>query len=127
MRAPARGTPTVSRYIAAAPPAARIMLRQLRAAVRSVVPQAEERISYGMPYYHYRGRLVYFAAFKRHVSFFVWGPILKRYAAELEPYRTSGATLQFPLGTRVPVALVKKLVLARRRENEALEKARPKR
>ena len=115
---------TVSAYIAAAPAPARTMLKQLRAAVRAAAPKAEERISYGMPYYYDRGRLVYYAAFKNHVSLFVWGPILKRHAAEIERYQASKATLQFPLGTRIPLALVKKLVTARRKENEAMEKKR---
>jgi len=115
---------TVSAYIAAAPAPARAMLRQLRTAVRAAAPKAEERISYGMPYYYDRGRLVYFAAFKNHVSLFVWGRILKRYAAEIAPYQASKATLQFPIGSRIPLALVKKLVTARRKENEALEKVK---
>lgn len=54
----------VERYIAAAPPAARGMLRQLQGAIQSAAPQAEEKISYGMPYYEYKGRLAYFAAFR---------------------------------------------------------------
>ena len=122
MRAPKAST--VSAYIAAAPVPARIMLRQLRAAVRAAAPKAEERISYGMPYYYDRGRLVYYAAFKNHISLFVWGPILKRYAAEIAPYQASKATLRFPLGTPIPLVLVKKLVTARRKENEAMEKKR---
>src|SRR5262249_53071625 len=122
MRTPTQATRTVSGYIAAAPAPARAMLRQLRAAVRAAAPQAEERISYGMPYYYDRGRLVYFAAFKRHVSLFVWGPILKRHAASVRKYQTTSATLQFPLGTPLPLALIKRLVSARRRENARLEK-----
>ena len=109
---------TVSAYIAAAPAPARKMLKQLRSAVRAAAPKAEEKISYGMPYYSHHGRLVYFAAFKNHVSLYVWGRILKRYTAEIRLYQTTRATLQFPLGTRIPVALVKKLVTARRKENE---------
>jgi uncharacterized protein YdhG (YjbR/CyaY superfamily) len=122
MRAPIPST--VSAYIAAAPASSRAMLRQLRGAVRAAAPKAEERISYGMPTYYYRGGLVSFAAFKNHLSLFISGRFLKRYAAEVEQYQTSKATLQFPLGTRIPLALVKKLVTARRRENEALEKAK---
>lgn len=117
---------TVSAYIASAPGPARTMLRQLRSAVRAAAPRAEEGISYGMPYYNYRGRLVYYAAFKDHVSLFVWGPILKRYAAEIRKYQATKATLHFPLGTRVPVGLVKKLVTARRKENERAAAAKKK-
>lgn len=49
---------------------ARSMLKRIRTAVKAAAPMAEERISYRMPYYHYRGRVAYFAAFKDHVSLF---------------------------------------------------------
>ena len=110
---------TVEDYIAAAPPDARRMLRQFRSAIRSAAPKAEEKISYGMPYYAYHGRLIYFAAFKSHVSLYVMGSARKTYAKEMKKYQTSKATLRFPIGTAIPVALVKKLVRARVKENRA--------
>jgi uncharacterized protein YdhG (YjbR/CyaY superfamily) len=111
---------TVSAYIAATPPPARAMLEQLRAAIRAAAPMADERISYGIPFYEYRypgvrGRLVYFAAFKNHVSIFAWGREVDRHP-ELKKYRTSKGTLQFPIGTKIPVTMVKKVVRARMRE-----------
>jgi uncharacterized protein YdhG (YjbR/CyaY superfamily) len=106
-------------YIQKAPPDARRMLRQFRAAIRSTVPKAEEKISYGVPYYGYHGRLIYFAAFRNHVSLFVMADARKRYSKEIEKYQISKATLRFPIGTRVPVALVKKLVKAQAKANEA--------
>lgn len=110
---------TVSAYIAAAPLPARKMLKELRAAIRSVAPQAEEKISYGIPYYHYLGRLTYFAAFKNHVSLYALGRGKAIYAKEVKKYQTSTATLRFPIGTPVPVALVRKLARYRVRENRA--------
>lgn len=112
-------TKSVTEYIAAASPEARPMLRQLRAAVRAAAPQAKEGIGYGMPYYTYQGRLVYFAAFRSHVSLFGSQRVIQAHAAALKKYRTSKATLQFPLGTRVPVTVVKKVVKALVRANEA--------
>ena len=106
-------------YIEKAPPDARRMLRQFREAIRAAAPKADEKISYGVPYYGYHGRLIYFAAFRKHVSLFVMSDARKRYAKEIEKYQVSKATLQFPIGTRVPVALVKKLVKAQARANEA--------
>ena len=44
--------------------AARPILRQLRRIITTAVPEAEETISYGMPFYRYHGRLAYFAAHK---------------------------------------------------------------
>jgi len=50
----------VDEYIAKAPKEVRGKLKELRAIIKSAAPKAEERISYGMPYYRYKGRLVYF-------------------------------------------------------------------
>jgi len=119
------GTPKdVSAYIAAAPIESRPMLRQLRRAIREAAPKAEERISYRMPYYHHHGRLIYFAAYRHHVGLYIMGGSHKAMAAELKPYQTSKATLRFPIGGKIPVTLVKKIVKTRARENEA--KARDK-
>jgi len=113
----------VSAYIAAAPAKARPMLRQLRRTIRAAAPKAEERLSYRMPYYHHHGRLIYFAAYSQHVGLYVMGGSTKTFADELKPYRTSKATLRFPIGSAIPVALVKKLVKARVKENEAKTRA----
>ena len=110
---------TVTAYIAAAPPPARVMLKRIRATIRAAAPSAEEKLSYGMPYYSHNGRLAYFAAFRAHVSVFIPGRVLAEFAAEIKPYRRGKATLQFPLGSKLPVGLIGRLVRARRRENDA--------
>jgi uncharacterized protein YdhG (YjbR/CyaY superfamily) len=111
---------TVDGYIAAAPKAVQPMLRELRQAIRTAAPKAEERISYGMPFYAHHGRLIYFGVHKNHVGMY---PIIGRekdlYAKELEPYLAEKATLQFPIGQPLPIGLVKKVVKERAKENEA--------
>jgi uncharacterized protein YdhG (YjbR/CyaY superfamily) len=111
---------TVTQYIAAAPKEAQQMLKQLRVAIRSTAPQAKEKISYGIPFYEYkspgyRGRLAYFAAFKNHVSVFAWGHLVDTIPG-LKKYKASKSAIHFPLGTKIPVALVKRVVRARMRE-----------
>jgi len=113
----------VAAYIAAAPAKSRPMLRQLRRAIRAAAPKADERISYRMPYYHHHGRLIYFAAYQNHVGLYIMGRAKGELAAELKPYQTSKATLRFPIGSAVPVALVKRLVKERVKENEAKARA----
>lgn len=110
--------PGVDQYIAAAPKEAQPMLRQLREIITSTAPMAAESLSYGMPYYSYHGRLIYFAAHTHHVGLYVMGRAKKLHAKELAKYQTSKATLQFPFGTRVPVTLVRKLVRDRIEELE---------
>jgi uncharacterized protein YdhG (YjbR/CyaY superfamily) len=118
------GKQLVDAYIAASAPKARPMLRALRRVIRSCAPKATERLSYGMPYYAHFGRLVYFAAFKNHISLFVWGRPMRVYAKRVEKYKAGKATLQFPIGTKVPVALVKQLISMRVRDNEAAAAAK---
>ena len=72
-----------------------------------------------MPAYKYLGFLVFFAAFKNHCSFFVASPSLtKKLGDELSPYETSGGTIHFTPEKPLPAALVKKIVMARIKENE---------
>lgn len=113
---------TVDAYIAAAPKEVRSKLKELRAAIRQAAPTAEERISYRMPYYAYKGRLAYFAAFKNHIGFYVPTPVITEHKRELKGYATSEATVRLPLDKKLPVALIKKLIRARMKKNDARNK-----
>ena len=110
---------TVEAYIAAAPKEVQGKLGALRAAIRSVAPDAVERISYGMPYYGYKGRLAYFRLSKNHIGLYLPPPVIQAHKKDLEDYETATATIRFPLDDRLPVVLIKKLVKARMKLNEA--------
>ena len=109
----------VDAYIAAAPKLAQPMLRELRRVIKASAPRATEKLSYRMPYYHYHSRLIYYAAFSKHVGLYVMGAFKLKFAREIEPYQTSASTLRFPLGTKIPSGLVAKLVRARVKEIDA--------
>src|SRR5262245_34994378 len=58
-------------YLSRVPPDPRATLEKLRKDIKSAAPKAVETISYGIPTFKYRDRmLVSFAAFKEHCSFF---------------------------------------------------------
>ena len=59
---------SINRYIKVFPPAVQKQLHQLRQAIHQAVPKAIEVISYGMPAFKQNRVLVYFAAFKDHIS-----------------------------------------------------------
>jgi uncharacterized protein YdhG (YjbR/CyaY superfamily) len=109
----------VAAYVAAAPKAAQPKLRQLRQLIKAAAPDAVERISYGMPLFEHHGRLVYFAGYERHVALYAAIPSNNLYAAELEKYMAARATIKFPIGDPLPIALITKVVKARVKENEA--------
>ena len=114
------GLAAVEAYLARVPEPARTTLEKVRAAIRSAAPkEAAEGISYGMPAFRYKGALVGYAAFKEHCSFFpMSAALLDTMKNDLEGYRTSKGTLQFPMDKPLPAALVKKMVKARVADNE---------
>ncbi|MDP9230728.1 MAG: DUF1801 domain-containing protein, partial [Bacteroidota bacterium] len=59
---------TVDDYLNNVPEKERAVLEKLRRTIKSVVPKAEEVISYQMPTFKYNGGLVSYAAFKNHCS-----------------------------------------------------------
>lgn len=110
---------TVDDYIASAPVALQGKLEEIRSAIREIAPEAVESISYGMPYYSYKGKLAFFSYTKTHLGLYVPPPIIQDHAKELEEYETATATVRFPLDENLPIPLIKKLVKARKELNEA--------
>ncbi|MCB9879081.1 MAG: DUF1801 domain-containing protein [Planctomycetes bacterium] len=103
----------VSDYIAAAAPAVRPVLRELRRVVRAAAPDAEEVISYGMPTLRMHGVLVHYAAFREHVGLFPPVRGDARLDAALAPFRGPKGNLKFPLDRPIPFALIARIVKLR--------------
>ena len=96
-------------------------LKELRRLIKKVVPSATERISYGMPFFEYKGRLAYFASMNGYIGLYIPPPIIADHAKELQSYATTKSAIHLPL-KKLPVALITTLVKARMRHNEAKSK-----
>ena len=116
---------TVSAYIAAAPPAARKALKQLRAAIKASAPGITERISYRIPTFDLDGKyLLYIAAFRQHVSVYpVTKAMVAKYGDAIAPFRSGKGTLRFSLETPIPLPLIRQLVRVRVQELRKAERA----
>lgn len=110
---------TVDEYIAAQDLDLQNALYELRAIIRDAAPQAEERIAYGVPAYRLHYVLVSFGVTKNACSFYTQSPgLVEKMKEELRGQKLSGATLHFEPGSPLPEELIRKIVLARIRENE---------
>ncbi len=109
---------SVDEYIANAPAEVQAKLQKLRKTIKSVAPNAEERISYAMPFYYHKGRVAYFSYTKDHIGLYAMPMSIEKYKEEVKKYRTGKATLRFPFDKPLPISLIKKLVKAQMKRND---------
>jgi uncharacterized protein YdhG (YjbR/CyaY superfamily) len=113
---------SVAEYIAGHPPALRKRLAEVRAIIRRGAPDAEEKISYGIPAYLLEGRLLYFAAHAEHIGVYPVTPALRReLGVELAPWvsKTAKSTIRLPHDRALPRGLLARVVRARVKEQRA--------
>ena len=108
---------TIDEYIRYFPEEVQVKLERIRKTIKKAAPGAKEVISYQMPAFKLNSVLVYFAAFKDHISFFPTSKPLKVFAEELKEYETSKGTIKFPLDKRIPTGLITKITKFRLKED----------
>jgi len=115
------GTPqSIDQYMAGVPEPARATLKKMRTAIRSALPSdATETISYRIPAFKRKNILVWFAAFSDHCSLFPTTSVIAEFKDELKGYSTSKGTIHFPLDKPPPIALIKKIVKARVKQDQS--------
>jgi uncharacterized protein YdhG (YjbR/CyaY superfamily) len=90
---------------------------RVRKIVKREVPEAEETISYGIPTFTYKGKyLLYFGAFKKHMSLFPGSYLIDELADELKDFKMSKGTIQYSKDMVVPESVIKKLITMRKGE-----------
>jgi uncharacterized protein YdhG (YjbR/CyaY superfamily) len=114
----------IDSYIATFPEDVQPILEQVRSAIKNSVPEAEEVISYNMPAFKYHGILVYFAGYKNHIGFYALPSGHNAFEKELSIYKQGKGSVQFPLDKPMPLALIKKMVKFRVKENLLKEKVK---
>jgi uncharacterized protein YdhG (YjbR/CyaY superfamily) len=107
--------PAIDEYLADVSPKSRAALQKLRKTIRSIVPEVEECISYRMPAFRYRGRIVAgFAATSSGCSYYPFsGTTLDTLAADIEGHSHTKSALHFGADDPLPTSLLKKLLEAR--------------
>ena len=101
--------PRIDAYIARAPEFARPVLEHLRAIMHEAVPEVQETIKWGMPFFDHHGIVANMAAFKAHAAFGFWKGALILDAAGRSAEQAMG---QFGRITRVADLPSKRVLVA---------------
>jgi uncharacterized protein YdhG (YjbR/CyaY superfamily) len=100
---------TIDEYIEAQDEAVQPRLREIRAVIRSAIPEAQERLSWSMPTF-WRGRnILHFAASKKHLGLYPGGEATTVFADALKDYDVSKGTVRIPWDRALPVELVQRI------------------
>jgi len=117
---------TIDEYIGTFPPEVQEILQEMRAVIRSAAPQAQEKISYGIPTFFLEGNLVHFAGYKKHIGFYPTPSGITAFSEQLSVYESAKGSVKFPLDKPMPWDLVCEITAFRVKENlaKAAEKAK---
>ena len=113
---------TVDEYVNAAAKEAQEKLREIRAILKTVAPNATENLKWGNPVFEENRILFAYAAFKSHMNFMPTPSALEPFKKELSDYKTGKGTIQFPYDKPLPKTLIQKIAAYRAkdvRENDA--------
>ncbi len=103
----------VDEYISVFPEQTKIILEKVRNTIVKVLPDAEERISYGIPTYTFpAGNVVHFGGYPKHIGFYPGSGAIIDFAEQLKEYETSKGTIRFPLDKPIPYDLIEKITKA---------------
>ena len=111
----------VDEYIAGSAIDSRPTMEALRHLIKSTIPQAEESIKWGVPFYMYHGMLAGFSVFKKHVTFglaFVFDDDIRQ-ELEKDGYTTGKKTVQIRFDQKIPSKIIKQILIAKAKSNES--------
>jgi uncharacterized protein YdhG (YjbR/CyaY superfamily) len=105
--------PTVAAYLAEVPEKRQPTLTRLRALIREVAPDAEEKMAYGMPTYAQDGLLCAFASQKQYVALYVHDrKVIDAYRPRFNKLSVGAECIRFRRPEDVPWELVADLLRA---------------
>jgi len=107
----------IDAYLAEYPNDISERLNKIRMIIHSTIPEAVEKISWGMPTFTFKGKLlIQFAAHKAHIGFYPMPETIEAFKDKLTEYKTSKGGIQFPYKKNVPEELIAEIVLFRVKE-----------
>ncbi|SDL46730.1 Uncharacterized conserved protein YdhG, YjbR/CyaY-like superfamily, DUF1801 family [Pedobacter sp. ok626] len=109
---------TVEKYIDSFPENIQFLLEVIRETIKESAPDAEEVISYNIPAFKFHGMLIFYSAYKNHITISIPpSKVYEVFKAELSAYKVSKSAIQLPLNKQLPLKLIKEMTEFRLKEN----------
>ena len=108
---------SIEEYISSFPESTQTRHNEMRKVIYELMPDASEKISYGMPTFIWNKKRIYFAAFAKHIGFYPGPAVIEIFKDELTTLKVSKGTIQFPLNKPLPLDLFRKMVAFKIKEN----------
>lgn len=114
---------TIDQYIAQFSKDEQIRMNHLKDLILNVCPDAEQRMSWGMPTFFYQGNnLVHFAQNKNHLGFYPANTGVEMFKERLKNFVCTKGSIHIPHDMKFPDKLIKDIVSFRMKENEGYAK-----
>ncbi len=81
-------------------------LQEIYDTIRTAIPEAEERISWGMPTFWKGRNIIHFAVAKKHIGLYPGNEAIEEFADKLKAYKTSKGAIQLPDIRELPLSLI---------------------
>lgn len=101
---------SIDEYISLQKKSSQSILIKVRSIISKLVPDATEKIAYGVPTYVLKGNLVHFAVYEKHLGLYPGPDAINHFKQDLIGYVTSKGTVQFPLDQEMPYDLISNIV-----------------
>ena len=103
----------VEEYIATVPPEGENHLKEMRAILKAIAPDAEEKLKWGVPVLEQGTILFAYAAHAKHINLVPTGPALEPFLGELGDYKTNKDSVQFLYAQPLPKDLIQRIAAHR--------------
>lgn len=97
---------TIPEYIEQQDTAIRPRLYAVYETIRAAIPDAEERISWGMPTFWKGRNIIHFAAAKRHIGLYPGAEAIETFSDRLADFPTSKGAVRLKNDQELPLAFV---------------------
>lgn len=113
-------------YLKTQPEATQKALIQIRSYILEAVPDATETINYKIPAFALskngkRDKQIMIAGYKNHIGFYPQPDTIEVFLEELQDYKFSKGSVQFPLNKTIPKELIIKMVRYKKEKFDILE------